>query len=99
MIIEAKVLLPFVVNGGLTALTVSLFKVLAEFNLFNPTASQSLALASFGAAVLLVLQVLIGYRAPHTDRPDLYGNGAGYPADPVYNTTIVQPSAETVQDR
>lgn len=69
--IETKVSLPALVDLALTVLGAAIYKVVLAFGWFHPTAQQQLALAALGAAIILVVDKVTAYMAPHTSRPDL----------------------------
>lgn len=69
--IETKVALPALIMGPLIIVVPSLFAVARAYEVLAPTPEQVGALAALGAALQYVAHVYLGYRAPHTARPDL----------------------------
>jgi hypothetical protein len=69
-VVETKVALPALVVGSALVLVPELYGVLKAYG-FDPTPEQDLSIVKLGAALAFVVQVVLGYRAPHTPRPDL----------------------------
>ena len=68
--IETKVALPALIMGP-TIIIVPALYTLAKAYGFSPTADQNMAIIGLGIALQYVAHVYLGYRAPHTPRPDL----------------------------
>lgn len=79
--IETKVALPALVMGPAIIIVPALYGLLRVYG-FEPSPEQNAAWIGLGAALQYVAHVYLGYRAPHTIRPDLDGHEDPEP-DPV----------------
>lgn len=70
-VIETKVSLPALIDFVLITLGSSIYGVVLAFGWFHPTTLQSAKLAALGGAIVLVVDKVTAYWAPHTPRPDL----------------------------
>lgn len=71
--IETKVALPAAAVACATVLVSALYTLALAYG-FEPTDEQNLAIVGVGAALQYIAFVVVGYYAPHTERPDLPGH-------------------------
>lgn len=69
--IETKVALPALIMGPAIIIVPSLYAVARAYEWTTPSAEQNMALVGLGVALQYVAHVYLGYKAPHTARPDL----------------------------
>jgi hypothetical protein len=69
-VIETKVSLPAIVTGLIGLTSGSIWGVLLAYDWVSPSPPQAAALTGLGAALLYVIQTVLGYLAPHTARTD-----------------------------
>ncbi len=69
--VELKVAVPLVATALTGTLGAAAYRTVLAFGWFHPTAQETISLAALGAALLVVVQGVSGYVAPHTSRPDL----------------------------
>jgi len=69
--LEAKVAVPAVASSGLLLFVGAVLTLLQAFGA-DLTAEQVGAIVGVTAALLPAVQFVVGYRAPHTARPDLH---------------------------
>lgn len=103
LIIETKVSLPALVDFVLVTLGSALYGVILAFGWFHPTDAQNAKLAALGGAVVLVVDKVTAYCAPHTDRPDLAQHDSapqeGAPAVPFSGSTLIAPEVHEQETR
>lgn len=69
--IETKVALPALIMGPAIIIVPALYGLVRAYEVITPTPEQGMALVGLGVALQYVAHVFLGYRAPHTIRPDL----------------------------
>jgi len=69
--VETKVAAPAIATAVVSTLGAAVYALILAFGWLHPTAGQTAALAGMGAAIVYLVQVVIGYLAPHTHRPDV----------------------------
>ena len=75
--VETKVAAPAIATAVVSTLGGATYALVLSFGWFHPTAGQTAALAGMGAAVVYLVQVAVGYLAPHTPRADLSTSAVG----------------------
>jgi len=76
--VETKVAAPAIATALVSTLGAATYALVLAFGWFHPSAGQTAALAGMGAAVVYVVQVVVGYVAPHTPRADLAAAPVAY---------------------
>jgi len=69
--VETKVAAPAIATALVSTLGGAIYALVLSFGWFHPSAGQTAALAGMGAAIIYVVQVVVGYLVPHTHRADL----------------------------
>ena len=69
--VETKVAAPAIATAVVSTLGAAVYALILAFGWLHPTSGQTAALAGMGAAIVYVVQVAVGYLAPHTPRADL----------------------------
>lgn len=69
--VETKVAAPAIATAVVSTLGAAVYALILAFGWLHPSAGQTAALAGMGAAIVYLVQVVIGYLAPHTARTDV----------------------------
>ena len=79
--VETKVAAPAIATAVVSTLGAAVYALILAFGWLHPTSGQTAALAGMGAAIVYLVQVAVGYMAPHTPRADLRTAGVLMPPD------------------
>jgi len=76
--VETKVAAPAIATAVVSTLGAAVYALILAFGWLHPSSGQTAALAGMGAAIVYLVQVVVGYLAPHTPRADLAGAPVAY---------------------